>query len=303
MRRRAARRRRQGPQARERVGAPRRALTRPSTDRRLFSDGQVIRSLARSAPDIGARFTKNCARVRRSNLNAVLACVVDCRHDHDTGREQPSGAVLGTDTAQNRGVAHAPAPSVTLAKCVSCAAQNAALVVRPLARTRRCGKTCDRNPSRILVHRSSVSTDNLALPTAPTTAFCHGSPRGVSRFRIGTETRGEGSPKTRRFASEMPSDSDRLVARVCTWRRSAMTPFQRGVSDLGCGRGHDRQSGQISWSLTPRSPFERSSAAARPRAAKTAALSLLSTTHTVVSVMEWSEGSLPRTEARRPDET
>ena len=25
----------------------------------------------------------------------------------------------------------------------------------------------------------------------------------------------------------------------------AMTPFKRGVSDLGCGRGHDRRSGQI----------------------------------------------------------
>jgi hypothetical protein len=33
-----------------------------------------------------------------------------------------------------------------------------------------------------------------------------------------------------------------------------MTPFYRGVSDLGCGRGHDRRRGQISWSLTPRSP-------------------------------------------------
>jgi hypothetical protein len=33
----------------------------------------------------------------------------------------------------------------------------------------------------------------------------------------------------------------------------AMTPFKRGVSDLGCGRGHDRRCGQISWSLTPRS--------------------------------------------------
>ena len=34
----------------------------------------------------------------------------------------------------------------------------------------------------------------------------------------------------------------------------AMTPFQRGVSDLGCGRGRDRRRGQIPWSLTPRSP-------------------------------------------------
>ena len=34
----------------------------------------------------------------------------------------------------------------------------------------------------------------------------------------------------------------------------AMTTLKRGVSDLGCGRGHDRRRGQISWSLTPRSP-------------------------------------------------
>lgn len=33
-----------------------------------------------------------------------------------------------------------------------------------------------------------------------------------------------------------------------------MTPYKRGVSDLGFGRGHDRSRGQIWWSLTPRSP-------------------------------------------------
>ena len=54
-----------------------------------------------------------------------------------------------------------------------------------------------------------------------------------------------------------------------------MTPCKRGVSDLGCGRGHDRRRGQISWSLTPRSPRwrgddrgdgERSANTRRPRA-------------------------------------
>ena len=49
------------------------------------------------------------------------------------GREQPSGPASGRTGPQNRGVAHAPAPSVTPAKCVSCAAQNAALVVLPLS--------------------------------------------------------------------------------------------------------------------------------------------------------------------------
>ena len=38
-------------------------------------------------------------------------------------------------SGQNRGVAHAPAASVTPAKWVSCAAQNAALVVPPLPLT------------------------------------------------------------------------------------------------------------------------------------------------------------------------
>jgi hypothetical protein len=49
------------------------------------------------------------------------------------GREQPSGPASGWQSAPNRGVAHAPAPSVTAAKCVSCAAQNAALVALPLS--------------------------------------------------------------------------------------------------------------------------------------------------------------------------
>ena len=32
----------------------------------------------------------------------------------------------------------------------------------------------------------------------------------------------------------------------------ATTVFSRGVSDLVCGRGRDRDRGQNSWSLTPR---------------------------------------------------
>jgi hypothetical protein len=41
-----------------------------------------------------------------------------------------------------------------------------------------------------------------------------------------------------------------LLPILCT-AAMTMTPFKRGVSDLGCGRGHDRRRGQISWSLTP----------------------------------------------------
>src|SRR5688572_26885183 len=48
------------------------------------------------------------------------------------GREQPPEQGSGSHPRADRGVAHAPAPSGTTAKCVSCAAQNAALLVLPL---------------------------------------------------------------------------------------------------------------------------------------------------------------------------
>ena len=54
------------------------------------------------------------------------------RHRH-RGVSNPPGRPRDGSRPQNRGVAHAPAPSVTPAKCVSCAAQNAALVVLPLS--------------------------------------------------------------------------------------------------------------------------------------------------------------------------
>ena len=49
--------------------------------------------------------------------------------DTGQGREQPSGADLGTAVGAEPGGGSRPAPSVTSAKCVSCAAQNAALVL------------------------------------------------------------------------------------------------------------------------------------------------------------------------------
>jgi hypothetical protein len=49
------------------------------------------------------------------------------------GREQPSGRASGRQWVQNRGVVHAPAPSVTPAKYVSCAAKAPALVVLPFS--------------------------------------------------------------------------------------------------------------------------------------------------------------------------
>ena len=69
--------------------------------------------------------------------------------------------------------------------------------------------------------------------------------------------------------SEMPSDcsnersakarlgnahgSDCVLHRRFRAAAEVMTPCKRGVSDLRCGRGHDRKRSQISWSLTPRS--------------------------------------------------
>ena len=63
---------------------------------------------------------------------------------------------------------------------------------------------------------------------------------------------GRAALKLRQSASEMPSGSERLVAQSARGAEGT-TPFKLGVSDLGCGRGHDRRRGQISWSLTPRS--------------------------------------------------
>lgn len=100
------------------------------------------------------------------------------------GREQPSREPSGSHRAETGGVAHAPAPSVTLAKWVSCAAQNAALVVLPiglqvvgvdrLARKAVADTGSSTNRFRLTPQRSR---------TSPTTALCRGYPRGVSRSR------------------------------------------------------------------------------------------------------------------------
>ena len=74
-------------------------------------------------------YTRDNARANGAQIAATMR--ETSRHRH-RGVSNPR-AGLGTDKPQNRGVAHAPAPSVTPAKCVSCAAQNAALVVLPLS--------------------------------------------------------------------------------------------------------------------------------------------------------------------------
>ena len=80
------------------------------------------------------------------------------------GREQPSGPASGRQSARNRGVAHAPVPPVTPAKCVSCAAQNAALVCSASQHaSRRLWRDLREMPSGHPVHRPMVSTNNLAF--------------------------------------------------------------------------------------------------------------------------------------------
>ncbi len=61
-------------------------------------------------------------------------------------------------------VAHAPAPSVALAKCVSCAAQNAALAVLSLAGKSSVRKDLREKLSGTPVHQPPVSTNNLPYP-------------------------------------------------------------------------------------------------------------------------------------------
>lgn len=79
------------------------------------------------------------------------------------GREQPSGPASGRQSAPNRGVTHAPAPSVTSAKCVSCAAQNAALAALPLSLQVVGVERLATSGFADAGSSPSASTDNLAL--------------------------------------------------------------------------------------------------------------------------------------------
>ena len=79
---------------------------------------------------IYSRYTRDIARANGAQIAATMR---ETSAAPTPGREQPPGPSSGQDKPQNRGVAHAPTPSVTPAKCLSCAAQNAALVVLPLS--------------------------------------------------------------------------------------------------------------------------------------------------------------------------
>ena len=77
------------------------------------------------------------------------------------GREQPSGPASGRQSAPNRGVAHAPAPSVTPAKCVSCAGtERRAWCSTSQLASRRRGETCDirLRGRRFIEHRFRMTT-------------------------------------------------------------------------------------------------------------------------------------------------
>ena len=164
-------------------------------------------SAFRARSEMSTQRTTHSRTARRSSIVSAAVC------DTGTGREQPSGAASGRQRPKSRGVAHAPAPSLTPAKCVSCAAQNAALVVLPLSfATRRCGKTCERSPSGTLVHRPSVSTDNLAFPNSANHRSSSRPPSRRQPFQRRSLKPGRKAlRKTRRSTSEMPSGSDHPV--------------------------------------------------------------------------------------------
>ena len=171
------------------------------------------------------------------------------------GREQPSGPASGRQSAPNRGVAHAPALSATSAKCVSCAAQNAPLVVLSLnlqvVGVERLARATliDTGPSTTGFDEQ-LSVTELRQPPLFVAAPLAAS--AVSK----SEADNQGGKALRNRAGPSRKCHQDLTVRWCSLcpAAEAMAPCTRGVSDLGCGRGHDRRPGQISWSLTPRSP-------------------------------------------------
>ena len=113
------------------------------------------------------------------------------------GREQPSGPASGRQRVQNRGVAHAPALSATPAKCVSCAAQNAALVVLPLSLQVVGVERLPGERSRTLINRPPVSTNNLALPNCANHRSLSRPPSRRQPFHSwNLKTRVAGAPRT-----------------------------------------------------------------------------------------------------------
>ena len=126
------------------------------------------------------------------------------RHRH-LGVSNPPGRPRDGG-CEKPGVPHAPAPSATLAKCVSRAAQNAALLVLPFSlQVVRCKETCERSPRG---HRftDQLPTDNLAFPNCANHRSLSRPPSRRQPFPSRIMKPGwEALRKPRRCASEMPS--------------------------------------------------------------------------------------------------
>ena len=145
---RAARRGRQG---RSPQGRAARALTTSSTARRRSCDGGHNR-IRKQKSALRVQSVR-CVICDEYATNSALANVAQItrrfngglRHRH-RGVSNPPGRASGRRAPQNRGVAHAPAPSVTSAKRISCAAQIAAFVVLPSQLASRwCRENCERS--------------------------------------------------------------------------------------------------------------------------------------------------------------
>lgn len=132
-----------------------------------------------------------------------------------------------------------------------------------LTRSWACGSCMESAASTGMVVRGSSST--LLCPRPETLE----ADRARARMRCERRWDAVGCPRAASSVSESESDNRRRSEHcvrpppkchrdlTVLWGSlrapaNAMTPFYRGVSDLGCGRGHDRRRGQISWSLTPR---------------------------------------------------
>ena len=139
------------------------------------------------------------------NCSAIHATSVTCTHMETVrrslqrsaniatltpGREQPSGPASGQDRPQNRGVAHAPAPSVTPAKWFRARHRTPRLLIYLSACKSSVWRDLREKPTRTPVHQPSVSTDDLAFPNCA-------NHRSLSRLPSRRQPFPSRSPKTR----------------------------------------------------------------------------------------------------------
>ena len=163
------------------------------------------------------------------------------------GASATPGTALGRHRRKRWGVADAPALSVTSAKCVWCAAQNAALVVLPLnlqlVAVERVATRIPRGPGS----RPPVSTQPSVPELRQPPRFV-AAPLAASAVSE-SEAENQGGMRSGNRSAPPPTCHQDLTV---SWRNlcataEAITPCTRGVSDLGRRRGHDRKRGQISW--------------------------------------------------------